>query len=110
MSDQDYIHNHKKADRHLDHTSIELTIGTYVIHHNILLNLMVLFSPHVHGLRDEDVNRTDMQNWAACQRILFPKVRECLWKMAHGVDGIPQNDQALGLWVYLDVLYDYLEI
>ena len=36
MSDQDYIHNHKKADRHLDHTSIELSIGTYVINRNIL--------------------------------------------------------------------------
>ena len=61
-------------------------------------------------LRNEDVNKTDMQNWSSCQRTFFPNVRECLWKMVHGLDGTTQNEQALGLWVYLDLLYDYLEI
>ena len=109
MSDQDYIHNHKKADRHLDHASRELRMGPYLVHRNILRQLAQNFNPHVHGLRDEDTNRRDMQNWTACQRIAFPKVRKCLWKMARGLDGVPQNEQALGLWVYLDMIYDYVE-
>lgn len=110
MSDQDYIHNHKKADRHLDHASRELGMGPYLVHRNILRELAQNFSPHVHGLRDEDINRRHMQNWTACQRIAFPKVRECLWKMARGLHGVPQNEQALGLWVYLDMIYDYVEM
>ena len=40
----------------------------------------------------------------------FPNVRDCVWKMAHGLDGVPKNEQALGLWVYLDMLYDYVEM
>lgn len=110
MSDQDYIHNHKKADRHLDHTSRELRMGEYIVHRNPLRQLMQLFSLHVHGLRDEDVNRKDMQNWTACQRILFPNVRECLWKMDNGLDGVAKNEQTLGLWVNLDMLYHYVEM
>lgn len=85
-------------------------MGPYLVHRNILRQLAQNFSPHVHGLRDEDINRRDMQNWTACQRIAFPKVRECLWKMARGLDGVPQNEQALGLWVYLDMIYDYVEM
>ena len=85
-------------------------MGPYLVHRNILRQLAENFSPHVHGLRDEDINRRDMQNWTACQRIAFPKVRECLWKMARGLDGVPQNEQALGLWVYLDIIYDYVEM
>ena len=110
LSDQDYIHNHKKADRHLDHTSREMRMGVYLVHHNILRQLVQVFSPHVHGLRDEDINRRDNQNWTACKRIAFPNVRDSLWKMAHGLDGVPKNEQALGLWVYLDMLYDYVEM
>lgn len=97
MSDLHHINNHTKAYRHLEHTSRELTIGACVIHKSILRQMMELFSPHVHSLRNKDVNRTDMQNWSACQRTLFPKVRECLWKMVHGLDCTPQNAQALGL-------------
>ena len=58
MSDQDYIHNHKKADRHLDHASRELSMGPYLVHRNILRQLAQNFSPHVHGLRDEDTDVT----------------------------------------------------
>ena len=85
-------------------------MGEYLVHCNLLHQLIELFIPHVHGLQDEDVNRKDMQNWTVCPRILFPNVRECLWKMANGLDGVAKNEQALGLWVYLDILYHYVEI
>lgn len=85
-------------------------MGPYLVHRNILRQLAQNFTPHVHGLCDEDINRRDMQNWRACQRTAFPKVRECLWKMDRGLDGVPQNEQALGLWVYLDMINDYVEM
>ena len=33
-SDQDYIHNHKKLDRHLDHHARTLFMGQYPVHRN----------------------------------------------------------------------------
>lgn len=81
LSDQDYIHNHKKLDRHLDHQGRMLYIGHYPLHRNFLRQVLQQFSVHEHGLRVEDVNKKDVMNWASCQRTVFPKVRDCLWKL-----------------------------
>jgi hypothetical protein len=39
-----------------------------------------------HGLRANDVARTDRQNWAACQRLAFRRVRKCLADVAASMD------------------------
>ena len=74
-SDQDYIHNHKKLDRHLDHQARTLYMGQYPVHRNFLRQVLDVFHPQEHGLRQEDVNKRDVQNWASCQRTTFPKVK-----------------------------------
>ena len=102
-SDQDYIHNHKKLDRHLDHQARTLYIGHYPVDRNFLRNVLEVFNPHRHGLRNEDLNKRDVMNWASCQRTAFPKVRDCLLDLFHG-NNVPQNDLVLGLWVYLDMI------
>ena len=109
-SDQDYIHNHKKLDRHLDHQARTLYMGQYPVHRNFLRQVLDVFHSQEHGLRQEDVNKRDVQNWASCQRTTFPKVRQCLFDLINGINCPQANNLALGLWAYLDVLYHYLEI
>ena len=69
-----------------------------------------MFHPHEHGLRQEDVNKRDVQNLALCQRSAFLKVRQCLLNLINGANVPQANNLALGLWTYLDVVYHYLEI
>ena len=110
LSDQDYIHNHKKLDKHSDYQARTLYLGQYPVHRNFLPQVIEVFDPHTHGLRDEDVNKKDVQNWASCQRTCFPQVLQCLLDLCNG-HNIPQaNELALGLWVYLDMVYYYMEI
>ena len=109
-SDQDYIHNHKKLDRHLDHQARTLYMGQYPVHRNFLRQVLTVFDAHTHGLREEDVNKRDVQNWASCQRTAFPRVRQCLLDLIDG-NNVPQaNNLALGLWAFLDIVYHYMEI
>ncbi len=48
-------------------------------------------------------------NWASCQRTAFPKVRDCLLDLFYG-NNVLQNDLVMGLLVYLDMIYYYMEI
>ena len=69
------------------------------------------FSRHEHGLRSNDVNKTDRQNWAAAQRTCFPSVRLGL---QHIIDGQTEKDahdpMSLGLLTYLKIVLYYMEI
>ena len=111
LSDQDYIHNHKKLDNQLDYVSKDLKLGNYPVHRNFLRLVCETFSRHEHGLRSNDVNKTDRQNWAAAQRTCFPSVRLCL---QHIIDGQNEKDahdpMALGLLTYLKIVWYYMEI
>ena len=86
-----------------------LYIGRYPVHRNFLRSVLETFTVHRHGLRNEDVNNKDVMNWASCQRTVFPKVRDCLLDLYHG-NNAPVNNLVLGIWVYLDVIYHYMEI
>ncbi len=109
LSDSDYIHNHKKLDNHLDYVSRDLRIGRYSAHRNDIRSVFKNFSRHEHGLRDEDVNKKDRQNWASAQRTAFPKVRVCLQQLAEGAN--TQRDPSVqGTIAYLELVYCYMEI
>ena len=85
-------------------------MGQYPVHRNFLRQVLTVFDAHTHGLREEDVNKRDVQNWASCQRTAFPRVRQCLLDLIDG-NNVPQaNNLALGLWAFLDIVYHYMEI
>ena len=77
LSDQDYIHNHKKLDNNLDSPTRDIRLGNYPVHRNFIRLVTETFPRHIHGLRNEDVNKKDRMNWAAPQRTVFPCVRVC---------------------------------
>ena len=103
-SDQDYIHNHKKLDRHLDHQARTSYMGT--VHRTSQFSTAssgCVPSTTTWFLRQEDVNKRDVQNWASCQRTTFPKIRQCLLNLINGINCPQANNLATGLWAYLNV-------
>lgn len=79
---QDSIHNGKKLMNPMDSAVRVLALGNYMAH---MSHVRAVFEklPFVqHGLRANDIDRTDRQNWAACQRLAFRRVRACLTTLA----------------------------
>ena len=111
LSDSDFIHNHKKLDNHLDYVSRDLRPGLYPAHRNDIRAVLEHFSPHEHGLRDEDVKKRDRQNWASAQRTTFPKLRRCLEDLIEGRNANGIRDPTLrGTSIYLELVFYYMEI
>ena len=76
------------------------------MHRNYLRLVYSTFSPHEHGLRKNDVEKKDRQNWAAAQRTTFPMVRKCLEKIISGDNSQNVCDSmALGTKLYLEVIW-----
>ena len=109
LSDSDYIHNHKKLDNHLDYVTRDLRPGLYPAHRNYLRAVAQAFARHIHGLRDEDINKRDRQNWASAQRTSFPCVRQCLEDIVHGRN-VLRDPTARSTSIYLELVYYYMEI
>lgn len=42
------------------------------------------FDFNIHGLREMDVSRADRQNFASAQRLILPKVHNCLQEILSG--------------------------
>ena len=84
LSNQDFIHNNKKLDNNLDSTVRDIRMGLFPVHRNYIRLVAETFSKHVHGLRDEHINKGDRQNWGAAQRTCFPRVRKCLLSVTNG--------------------------
>jgi hypothetical protein len=62
----------------LDSAARVLAIGSNVATMNHVKEVYKRCPPAQHALRHNDVERTDRQNWAACQRLAFRRVRMCL--------------------------------
>jgi hypothetical protein len=75
---QDSIHNGKKLMNALDSASRALTLGNYTAHMNHVHLVFEKFGVSQHGLRANDVHRTDRQNWAACERLAMRRVQAAL--------------------------------
>ena len=111
LSDSDFIHNHKKLDNHLDYVSRDLRPGLYPEHRDDIRAVLEHFSPQEHGLRDEDANKRDQQNWVSAQRTTFPKVRRCLEDLIEGRNANGIRDPTLsGTSIYLELVFYYMEI
>lgn len=108
IMNQDYIHCGKKLMNQLDQTR-RLTIGGHVAHINHLHLVMKNFEHQIHGLREEDVNRKDRQNWGSAQRMFFPKVQMCLRRLETGDNGLAPED-VKGTRLYLELCYKFVEI
>jgi hypothetical protein len=79
---QDSIHNGKKGINPLDSPHRCLLIGDHMATIQHLFAVFDAFEPSEHGMQRDDIERKDRQNWAACQRLMFRKVRQCLDMMA----------------------------
>ena len=109
VPNQNYIHNQKKIDNHLDYVTRDLRIGLRSVHRNCLGLVSQEFSQHVHGLRDEDINKRDRMNWASAQRRRFPQVRDCLKMIKDGNCQI-HNPSVAATIAFLTITYLYVEI
>jgi hypothetical protein len=81
LHDQDFIHNAKKLINPIDSLVRTPQLGADVVtltHMGLVYNK---FSCDQYGLKLEDTNRKDRQNWASTQRICQKKTRACLAKL-----------------------------
>jgi hypothetical protein len=79
---QDPIHNGKKGINPLDSPHRCLLLGEYMATMQHLFAVYDAFEQPVHGMQRDDIERKDRQNWAACQRLMFRRVRQSLETMA----------------------------
>ena len=110
LSDQDYIHNGKKLINHLKHPSSVLSLGGNPCHmdHLELLPVNMQINQFDHGLNRADIERADRMNWESAQRVMFPRVRECLQRINSGQVQPKQNVH--GTIAYLLMCWSYIEI
>ena len=79
------------------------------MHMNHLQNVLNQFNINDHGLQQSDVERQDRMNWESAQRILFPKVSECLDKIQRGDNNLVQKN-VHGTILYLKLCWRFVEI
>jgi hypothetical protein len=108
LHDQDYIYNGKKLVNPLDSPVKVLQLGGDLLaleHVGLVYNR---FTFDEHGLRAEDVQRSDRQNWASAQQLCQLKVRNCLEKLRT----CPKvhQERCLGILMYLEICSNYIDI
>jgi hypothetical protein len=108
LHDQDFIHNGKKLNNPLDSPVHVLQLEGDVCCLEHVGQMYNKFSFDEHGLRLEDVNRTDMQNWAIAQRICAAKTRSYLRELR--VSRQLNQERTLDTEMYLQICSDYIDI
>jgi hypothetical protein len=78
LHDQDYIHNGKKLINPLDSLVKTLQLGGDMAIHEHIGLIYQNFTFDEHGVKLEDVQQFDGQNWESVQRMCQVKVRSCL--------------------------------
>lgn len=76
--------------------------------HSHIEQVFYQFPVGCHGLKMEDVERRDRQNWAAAQRLCQSKVRTNLARM-RAVD-YPQRERTLGTELYLEICATFIDM
>jgi hypothetical protein len=95
---QDSIHNGKKLINPLDSSCRVLALGNYTATINHIHIIYDKYDVTQHGLRANDVRRSDRQNWAACERLAMRRVRATL-RLLIDAENVP----AQGTIAYLEV-------
>ena len=108
LHDQDFIHNGKKLINPLDSAVKNLQLGADVCYLDHLGQVYQKFVLDQHGLRKDDIQRTDRQNWASAQRICAEKARNCLRDLRNSRDA--HQERTLGTELYLGICADYISI
>ena len=108
MHDQDYIHNGKKLINPLLSAARTLQLGGDLCLHSHIEQVFKEFTPEEHGLKLEDVERQDRQNWVATQRLCQSKVQTCLARMR--CSDYAQLERTLGTELYLEICSNYIDI
>ena len=107
LHDQDYIHNKKLTNPLLSAVRI-LQLGGDLCLHGHIEQVFHEFRIKEHGLKLEDVERRDCQNWAAAQRLCQSKVMSCLaWVRARDY---PHQERTLDIEFYLEICVSYIDI
>lgn len=82
LMDQDSIHVAKKLRNILLQPTRVMMWGQSVASRNLIGEMMMYFpGKDEHGLVEDDISPTDVQNFPAVQRLSLPKVRHCLERM-----------------------------
>ena len=108
LHDQDWIHNGKKLVNPLDSPVKTLQLGEDGAFHTHLGMLYNKYTFDQHGLKLEDVQRKDCQNWASVQRICQRKMQDCLAAMRSSPKA--HREHILGTEMYLRICADYIDI
>ena len=106
--DQDFIHNGKKLINPIDSPVRTPQLGSDVVTLTHLGLVYNKFSCDQHGLKLEDTNRKDRQNWVSMQRICQKRTRHCLAELHMSRD--VHQERALGTEMYLEVCSNYIDI
>ena len=114
LHDQDYIHCGKKLINALHQSSRVLTVGPQkTAHMNHLTAVMDDTTNLSHGLRSGDDRRSGYtaMDWPSAERLMSPRVLECLEGMWKGVGGRrPTYPEAQGTWRFLFVVRKFVNI
>ena len=108
LHDQDYVHNGKKMINPLLSSVRCLQLGEDVCLLQHVGHVYNRFTADEHGLRQEDIDLRDRQNWASTQRLCSEKVRVCLKHIREG-DNV-HRERTLGTEYYLQICADYIDI
>ena len=108
LHDQDFIHNGKKLINPIDSHVGTLQLGSDVVTLTHLGLVYNKFNCDQHGLKLEDTNRKDRQNWASAQRICQKRTRDCLAKLRMSKE--VHQERTLGTELYLEVCSNYIDI
>ena len=105
ISNQDYVHNGKKWINYLLHTARVMNLGGHMAHMNHLVLVREALPSQRHGLLWEDVERKDRQNWASAQRLLFPRVQQCLTQLESVNEETTEDVIGTRVFLYIGFLH-----
>ena len=108
LHDQDWIHNGKKLINPLDSPVKTLQLGEDGAFHTHLGMIYNKYSFDQHGLKLEDVQRKDRENWASAQRMCQRKTQDCLAAMRNSPEA--HRERTLSTEMYLQICSDYIDI
>ena len=108
LHDQDFIHNGKKLINPIDSPVRTPQLGADVVTLTHLGLVYNKFTCDKHGLKLEDTNRKDRQNWASVQRICQQRTRDCLALLRTSKE--VHQERTLGTEYYLLICSNYIDI